>query len=68
MGRDLPGVSINVGEQLSCDLSVEISFETFTSIGSHLSKNEKYLSKIKNFKFNNSLNIFGRDPPQAYAW
>ncbi len=46
---------MNFGEQIWCALSEEMSFETFTTIWSHVSEKEKYLAKIQNFKFHNSL-------------
>ncbi len=55
-------------EQIWCVLSEEMSFETFTPIWSHVSENEKKIAKIQNLKFYISLNNFGRDPPQGYAW
>ncbi len=33
-----------------------------------LTKAKKKMEKIQNLKFHNSLNNFGRDPPQEYAW
>ena len=31
-------------------------------------KNKKKMPQIPNLKFHNSLSIFGRGPPQEYAW
>ena len=48
--RPFPGVSMNFGEQIWCDLSEEMLFETFTPTWSHVSKRKK--KKIgKNPKF-----------------
>ena len=55
---------MNLGEQICCVLSEKL-FETFTPIWSHVSENEK--KKWQNPKFHNSLNNFGKDPPQEYA-
>ncbi len=56
-----------LGANLVCSFRGDVIW-TFTPILSHVSENEKYLAKIQNFKFHNSLNNFGRDPPQEYAW
>ncbi len=58
---------MNFREQIWCVLSEKMSFETLTPIWSHVSENEKYFAKIQKFKFQNSLNNFGRDPPKEYA-
>ncbi len=42
---------MNFGDQIWCDLSEEMSFETFAPIWSHVSENEKYLSKIQISQF-----------------
>ncbi len=31
-------------------------------------KKKKKMPKIQKFKFRNSFNKFGRDPPQGYTW
>ena len=54
---------MNLGKQIWCVLSEEMSFETFTSIWSHVSENEKKMATIQNLKFHNSLNDFGRPSP-----
>ncbi len=56
---------MNFWEQIWCVLSDEMSFETFTPIWSHVSENlkKKRIGKNQNFKFPNSLNNFGEDPP-----
>ena len=40
----------------------------FYPIWSHVHENGTKMTKIQNLKFHNSLNSFGRDPPQEYAW
>ena len=65
--RPAPGVSMNLGEQIWYALSEAMLFETFIPIWPHVSEKEKYLANIQNFKFHNSLNNFGRDPPQEYG-
>ncbi len=44
-------------EQIWCVLSEEM-----------LAKTKKKMAKIQKLKCHNSLNNFGRDPPQEYAW
>ena len=54
---------MNFREQIWCVVSQEMSFETFTSIRSHVNENEKKkMAKMQNLKFCNYLNNFGRDP------
>ena len=48
---------------LMCVLSEEMFFATSTPIWSHVSENEKKMSKLQNLKIHNSLNNFGNDPP-----
>ena len=54
---------MDFGELIWCVLSEEMSFEKFTPIWSHISEKEKN----PKLKFHNSLNNFGRGPPQEYA-
>ena len=50
---------MNLGEQIWCVLSAKM-FETFTSILSHVSENEKKNDKKSKLKFHKSLNNFGK--------
>ncbi len=54
---------MNLGEQICCALSEEMSFEIFSPIWFHVNENEKKLAKIENLKFRQSLYNFGRDRP-----
>ncbi len=57
---------MNFREQIWCDVSEEMSFETVTPIWPHVNENEKKkkkkMAKIQTLKFQNSLSNFGRDP------
>ena len=55
---------MNIGDEILCVLSEEMSFEPFTAIWSRVSEREK---KSKNPKFHDPLNNFGRDPPHKYV-
>ena len=44
---DFVGVCVNIGEQICCVLSEEMSFEVFSPIWSHVNKNKKKIVKNK---------------------
>ncbi len=64
-GRNIQIRYTNLRDKIWCVLSEEISF--VTSIGPHVTENEKKMTQIQVLKFHNSLNIFDRNPAQEYA-